>query len=58
MAMNWDRSDGSVPVWARFVRPVFIILLTLLLFWLAMSMKRHHFMEGGRFTNRNGGTHP
>ena len=48
--------DGfNGPPWAR---PVFIILLTLLLFWLAMSMKHHHFMDGARYNNRNGGTHP
>ena len=49
--------DGfNRPVWAR---PVFIIGFTLLVFWLAMSMKRHHFFDGSRFyNNRNVGTHP
>jgi len=44
------------PVWAR---PVFIIGFTLLLLWLAMSMKHHRFFSGSRFlTNRNTTSHP
>ncbi len=48
--------DGfNRPVWAR---PVFIIGFTLLVLWLAMSMKRHHFFDGSRFlNNRNVGSH-
>jgi hypothetical protein len=37
---------------------VFIIVLTLLLCWLAISMKRHHFMDGARYNNRSDGTIP
>jgi len=46
---NWNSADSGGPQPPRFVRPLFIILLFLLLFWLAMSMKRHHFFEGGRY---------
>jgi len=32
--------------------------LFLLFFWLAMSMKHHHFMDGGRYNNHSPGTLP
>jgi hypothetical protein len=60
MAANWNKpgSDGPEPPWVRLVRPAFIAILTLLFLWLALSMKRHHFLDGARYNNRNGGTHP
>ena len=60
MAANWNRSgsDGPDPPWLRFVRPLFIAILTLLFLLLARSMMRHHFLDGGRYNNRNGGARP
>jgi hypothetical protein len=37
---------------------LFIAILTLLFLLLARSMMRHHFLDGGRYNNRNGGARP
>jgi hypothetical protein len=58
MALNGRSFEGRQPAWAGWVRPVFIAVLTLLLFLLALSMKHHHFMDGARYNNRSAGTHP
>lgn len=58
MRANGSFPDGPRPPWAQFARPLFIAVLTLLLFLLALGMKHHHFMDGGRYNNRNGGTRP
>jgi hypothetical protein len=36
---------------------LFVVVLALILFWLAQSMVRHRFHEGGRL-NRNGSIVP
>jgi hypothetical protein len=38
--------------WRRFVKPLFIILLSILFFLLALSMVHHRFHRGGRMNER------
>jgi hypothetical protein len=57
---GWRRMPryGDGFQWPAWARPVFLTVFVLLLLWLAMSMKRHHFFDGSRFlNNRNVGSH-
>jgi hypothetical protein len=53
-----DRKRGSnspeTPrtVQARAVTAIFIILLTVMCYLLARSMREHHFSRGGRYNNQ------
>jgi len=53
---NWYSTGSGGPQPPRFVRPLFIVLLFLLFFWLAMSMKHHHFLDGARYNNQRDDT--
>jgi hypothetical protein len=37
---------------ARAVTAIFIILLTIMCYLLARSMRQHHFSRGGRYNNQ------
>jgi hypothetical protein len=39
-----------------FVKPVFLIVFTALLVLLALSMKRHHYMDGLRYHHQRYGS--
>jgi hypothetical protein len=47
-----NKGEHSSP-WLGFVRFLFIVVLTVLLFGLVNSMVRHHFFSGGQMNQHN-----
>jgi hypothetical protein len=41
-------ADGPKSPWPGYVQFLFVVILTGIFFLLALSMKRHHFLEGSQ----------
>lgn len=50
MATNRIESgaDGPKSPWPGYVQFLFVVMLTVMFFMLALSMKRHHFLDGSQ----------
>ena len=59
MRINWNTTDPEERRlrWAGFVKFLFIVVLTVLIFLLAQSMVRHRFFRGGS-NNQNNSLNP
>ncbi len=41
-------ADGPKSPWPGYMQFLFVVMLTVMFFLLALSMKHHHFLDGGR----------
>jgi hypothetical protein len=48
MAVDRNATGTGEPgsPWPRYLQFLFVVFLTVMFFWLALSMKRHHFLDG------------
>lgn len=41
-------ADGPKSSWPGYIQFLFVVMLVVMFFLLALSMKHHHFLDGGR----------